>query len=97
MNIVTFLENHMLSCSFKKFFGVECLGCGIQRAIIYLLKGEILQSFYTYPALIPLIFMFIFLFLHIIFDFKKGAVVLKFMFICNSVLILIQYILKHLL
>lgn len=34
---------------------IDCPGCGMQSAFILLLKGDIVSSFLTHPALIPLI------------------------------------------
>ena len=45
------LENYMLPCWSKTLFGVECLGCGLQRAFLLLLKGDFVGAFEMYPAL----------------------------------------------
>jgi len=94
MSLVTWLEDHILPCSFKSWFGVDCLGCGIQRAFILLLKGEYSASFYLYPALIPIILMLVLLVLHLVFKFKLGLKWLKYMFIFNVIIVLINYIIK---
>jgi len=54
------LSTHQAPCLFKMVFGFECPTCGMQTALILLLKGELLNSLSTYPPLIPtllLIFM----------------------------------------
>ncbi len=81
------IEQHQMPCSYKEFFGVECPGCGMQRAIIALLKGNVLESIQTYPPLLPLIAMYVFLVLHLIFRFRKGAKILLYMFIVTVALI----------
>jgi hypothetical protein len=45
------LENYMLPCWSKTLFGVECLGCGLQRAFLLLLKGDFINAFQMYPAI----------------------------------------------
>ena len=45
------LENYMLPCLSKTLFGVECLGCGMQRAFLLLLKGDFSNAFQMYPAI----------------------------------------------
>jgi hypothetical protein len=45
------LENYMLPCWSKTLFGVECLGCGLQRAFLLLLKGDFVGAFQMYPAI----------------------------------------------
>lgn len=92
--IIEFLESNLLSCSWKKYLNQECMGCGMQRAIILLLKGEFLESFKMYPALLTLIIMFIYLALHLNFNFKKGHLILRYLFLINVIIILANYILK---
>lgn len=56
-----FMEEHMLPCLSKKLFGVDCFGCGIQRAVALLLQGEFEAAFYMYPAIYTLILFFLFI------------------------------------
>ena len=94
MSIVDWLERNMLPCVYKKYLGVECPGCGMQRALIELLKGNLLESLKVYPALLPTIFVLIYLSLHLIFKFEKGALVLKISFIFTALIIAINFIIK---
>ena len=95
MGLVNWLENNMLSCPYKEYFGMDCLGCGMQRSFIALLKGDFVSSFYHYPALIPMILMFMFLIVHLIFKFKSGGTWLKYMFIFVVAIVVINFILKQ--
>ena len=90
--IIQWLESHQAPCYYKKILGIECLGCGMQTAFILLLKGEFLESFLTYPALIPVMFMVTFLVLHLIFRFKNGARILKFSFIFTLAIMILGYL-----
>ena len=92
--IVHWLENHMMPCPYKHYLGIDCPGCGMQRSIIELLKGNLWESFVTYPPLIPMAIMIIYLLLHLIFKFKKGAQIVKYMFIFVAIIITINYISK---
>jgi len=94
MSLLSFLEKNLLSCQWKQQFDVECMGCGMQRSIIHLIKGEFLEAFYIYPAIYTLITMFAFLLLHIKFDFEKGHRVLLYLFIINIVLMSTNFLLK---
>lgn len=93
-SFIQWLENHQGACIYKKYLGIECPGCGMQRSLIALMKGDFVESFMLFPALIPLILMFIFLLLHIKFQYKQGARILVFWFITNTILIVINYIYK---
>ena len=92
--IISFLEEHLLSCSWKEGFGVECLGCGLQRSLILLLKGDFIGAFKMYPPVYTLILMFVYLGLHLKFDFNKGSRVLLYLFILNVIIMIINYIVK---
>jgi len=94
ISIVSWLERNMLPCVYKKYLGVECPGCGMQRALIELLKGNLLESLKVYPALLPTVFMLVYLSLHLIFKFEKGALVLKISFIFTASIIFLNYIIK---
>ena len=90
--IIRWLEAHQLPCYYKKFLGVECLGCGMQTAFILLLKGEFLESLRTFPALLPVIFLVGFIVLHLIFKFRRGARVLKISFIFTLMIMVTGYL-----
>lgn len=94
MSFTSFLEDHLLSCQWKDTLGVECLGCGLQRSFIYLLKGEFIGAFYVYPAIYSLIVMLIYFGLHAKFNFLKGDLVLKWLLILNVLVILGSYFYK---
>jgi hypothetical protein len=92
--IIAWLESHLVTCSYKKYLGVECPGCGMQRSFIELLKGNFYESFVLYPALLPTMFLLTFLVLHLIFKFKNGANILKIVFIINASIMVLNYIYK---
>lgn len=85
----------MLPCPIHKLTGFDCPGCGMQRSAIELLYGNVWESILYYPALLPLIFMFTFLSLHLIFKIKNGAKILKYLFIFNAIIIFVNYIFKY--
>lgn len=91
---IAWLESHAGTCAFREHAGIECPGCGLQRSIIALMKGEVLESILLFPALLPLMAMFAFLGLHLAFKLKHGALVLKIFYISNAFLILGNYIFK---
>lgn len=93
MGLVDFLEKNMLSCQWKEL-GLECTGCGLQRSVIHLLRGEFSEALLVYPAIYTLIFMFAFLAVHLKFNFKEGARILKWLFVLNITIIVVHYILK---
>jgi len=91
---IEWLEKLQLPCVYKTITGYDCPGCGMQRAIIYLLKGNVIESIKMYPPLIPLLIMFGFLAAHLVFKFKHGAKILVWLFVFNVMIILINYLYK---
>ncbi|MGB9745690.1 MAG: DUF2752 domain-containing protein [Bacteroidales bacterium] len=91
-NLADWLSLHSLPCPYMKFFGIPCPGCGMQRAFAELLRGHIFESIRLYPALIPLLFLLVFLILHIVFRFRNGAAIIKYSFIGTAGIVIFQYI-----
>lgn len=88
------LSKHFLACPSKALLGFDCPGCGLQRSVLALLQGDVVRSLQLYPATIPLTFLIIFTLLHLKFDFKFGAQLIKILFIGIASIILINYIYK---
>lgn len=92
--LVQWLEAHLAPCFYKKYLGVDCPGCGMQRSFIALLKGEFAESLSLYPALLPSLFMLALLLLHLIFKFRNGGTWLKYNFILVAAIVVISYAVK---
>ena len=86
--------NFDIPCFYKKYLGFECPWCGFQRSLKLLIEVKIVDSIVMFPALIPLILMFAFLALHLIFKFRHGNRILVSLFVLNVVIIAVNYILK---
>ncbi|BAO77102.1 DUF2752 domain-containing protein [Winogradskyella sp. PG-2] len=92
--LIAQLEDYMLPCMWKKTFNVECMGCGIQRSVSLILKGEFIAAFYMYPAIYTLIILFSFLLLHLKFKFKFGHKIILGLFVINISIIVVSFIIK---
>lgn len=91
---IRWLEHNLLSCPIKQMSGVDCPGCGLQRSIVALLKGDLVSSFRLYPATIPILCLFLLTIVHLKFDFKNGAFFIKMLYIGATIIIVINYIYK---
>jgi Protein of unknown function (DUF2752) len=94
LSIINWLKQHQLPCIFKKITHFDCPGCGFQRSFIELLRGNVEESFKVYPALIPILMLFIILVLHLSKKMPNGTKVLKFSYIFCISVILVSYIYK---
>ena len=65
-------EDYMLPCLNKKMFGIDCLGCGMQRAFVLLFRGEFVEAFKMYPAIYTLIILALFILVNFKMKFKKS-------------------------
>lgn len=87
-------EDYMLPCLSKKLLGVDCLGCGIQRATVYLFSGEFNLAFKMYPAIFTLFILAFFLIFNQFIKFKKDETIKIALVVLNVGIIVISYILK---
>lgn len=87
-------EDYMLPCLSKKLFGSECPGCGIQRSVVLVSKGEFKDAFYMYPAIYTLILLALVLLYN---SFSKKKINSNFIFILalvNIIIILTNFFIK---
>ncbi|MDR2622042.1 MAG: DUF2752 domain-containing protein [Dysgonamonadaceae bacterium] len=91
---VQWIEDHLLTCPSKHFFHIDCPGCGLQRSVLALFEGDLVKSVQLYPATIPILFCFIFTALHLKFDFKHGAEIIKWSYILSATIIFVFYCYK---
>lgn len=89
------MEEYMLPCLNKEIFGLECLGCGIQRATAFLFKGEFILAFKMYPAIYTLILLIFFLVVLLFFKIKHSEKIKAGLLILNLIIILINYLVKN--
>lgn len=54
------LQHYLLPCPFKWLTGIDCPGCGFQRAFLLLLHGQWKASIQQYPPAIPLLLLGLF-------------------------------------
>ena len=71
--IIYIFGNIVIPCSFKKIFGIACPTCGMTRAMLSLLHGDIIDTIYYNILAIPLVILLILIDIVIIIDvFKKS-------------------------
>ncbi|MBL0685941.1 DUF2752 domain-containing protein [Aquimarina mytili] len=88
------MEKYMLPCVNKKILGIDCLGCGMQRAIALLCKGEFTAAFYMYPAIYPLLLLLLFLGFNFFLKFKHDSIIKIGLMVTTVLTMIISYIIK---
>ncbi|OED43525.1 hypothetical protein AB832_02535 [Flavobacteriaceae bacterium (ex Bugula neritina AB1)] len=84
----------MLPCLNKKFFGIECVGCGLQRSVLLLLKGDFIGAFQIYPAIYPLLLLSTFIGVNTFFKFKNDSYIRIGLIIITVLTMIVSYIIK---
>lgn len=94
--LVKGIEDYMLPCLSKKLLGFECMGCGLQRSVNFLLHGEFIAAFKIYPAIYPLILLFAIIVLNIFRKIKYFNKIITILAIVTIATIIVSYIIKTL-
>lgn len=84
----------MLPCLNKKLLGIECMGCGMQRAIALIFQGEFIAAFQMYPAIYSLIALFLYIGINIFFKFKHSNKIIGALAIITVSIIITSFIIK---
>ncbi|WP_026977851.1 DUF2752 domain-containing protein [Flavobacterium tegetincola] len=88
------VEDLMIPCVSKKLFGLDCPGCGMQRATVMVAQGDFSQAFTMFPAIYTTIPLFILIGLHFV---DKSRNYTKFIIpiaILNAAIMIIAYFYK---
>ena len=88
------MDDYMLPCLNKKFFGVDCLGCGIQRALSLLIHGEFIAAFKMYPAIYTLLFLALIIVLNFFYKIKYAQRIISILAAINVLIIVVSYLIK---
>jgi len=85
----------MLTCPSKRFLGIECLGCGAQRAVMLVFEGKFSEAFHMYPAVYTLLLFFFTLGMSFADKKRKYRSILMALVVINLVIMVISYYYKH--
>ncbi len=88
------MEDLLLPCLNKEIFGIDCYGCGGQRAFLMVLKGDFYAAFNLFPAIYPILLLLAFVFLNLFVKFKFDHIIKIGLILMTAGIILISYIFK---
>lgn len=87
--------DYMIPCVNKSIFGLECMGCGTQRALFLVINGEFIKAFYMFPAIYTTILFFAVLGLHFIDKNRNYHKIIISLAVINAVIMIISYFYKQ--
>jgi hypothetical protein len=87
-------EDYMIPCLTKKLFGIECFGCGFQRSLLLVFKGEFVSAFNMYPAIYTLMLFAGFLVLNMFYKIKFAEKIKLILVVLNVAIIVTSYLIK---
>ncbi|SDS72505.1 Protein of unknown function [Gillisia sp. Hel1_33_143] len=88
------MEDYFLPCLNKQIFGMECYGCGGQRAAMLLLHGHFKEAFFMFPAIYSLLMLLFFLVLNLFIRIKNEFKIKMLLIYINVAVIFINYSIK---
>ncbi|MFZ4105421.1 DUF2752 domain-containing protein [Flavobacterium sp.] len=88
------MEEYFLPCIFKKMFGIDCIGCGIQRSINFILNGEFAKAFTVFPAIYTTIIFFLVVAFYLIDPKHRNSKMVVFFAISNAIIMITSYVYK---
>lgn len=88
------MDDLLIPCLNKQLFGMDCYGCGGQRALLLLLNGEFYEAFKMFPAIYALLSLLIFVISDMFFRFKYAHVIKMSLIIVTAAIILLNYSVK---
>lgn len=88
------MEEYMLPCLSKKLFGIDCFGCGIQRAVVLLFQGEFEAAFYMYPAIYTMLLFFLFIGINFIDKSRNYHKIIMTLGVITAIMMVISYFYK---
>ena len=88
------LEKYMLPCFSKTLFGLDCLGCGLQRSFLFLIQGDLWSAFKMYPAIFTMVLFVAFLVYNAFKKVKNANSILTKLAYLNLMVIITNYIVK---
>ncbi|MDV7697158.1 DUF2752 domain-containing protein [Chryseobacterium soli] len=89
------IEDFMLTCPSKKFLGIECFGCGAQRAIVMVFEGRFSEAFHLFPAVYTLLIFLGMVGVSFIDKKRKYGNTLLLAAVINVIIMIISYYYKY--
>lgn len=84
----------MLACPTKALTGIDCPGCGFQRAFVDLLRGDLAGSWEHYPPLFPFLLTMLLLLFFLLSRYRYRLHLVVGSFFATVAFIVANYVVK---
>ncbi|RKS42698.1 uncharacterized protein DUF2752 [Gillisia mitskevichiae] len=88
------MEELLLPCLNKQLFGLECYGCGGQRSVLLLLKGDFHAAFIMFPAIYPILILLGFVIFNLFYKFQKDYLIKITLILITAFVLAVSYLFK---
>lgn len=88
------MEEYLLPCLNKQLFGLECYGCGGQRSILLLLKGDFHGAFFMFPAIYPILILLGFVLFNLFYKFQYDYYIKMGLILLTGFVLISSYLFK---
>lgn len=88
------IEKYMIPCVNKQLFGIECLGCGAQRATALFFSGDFKGAFFMYPAFYTMLLLLLVVLFSMFYKFRYSRQIKIGLIFLNVIIIVISYFIK---
>lgn len=84
----------MLPCFFKHITGLDCPGCGFQRSVMALFRGDYVISLQLYPAAVLILILSLVSAFEIFYPVKELQTLRKVVLYASAGVIILSYTIK---
>ena len=88
------MEDFLLPCLNKQLFGIDCYGCGGQRSVLLLLKGDFHGALVLFPAIYPILILLGFVLFNLFYKFQYDYYIKMALIIISGCVMTGSYLLK---
>jgi hypothetical protein len=88
------MEEFLFPCINKQLTGLECYGCGAQRATLMLIRGNFFGALIMFPAIYPILMLLVFSILDMRLRFKYAFQIKISLILISATVVLVSYLYK---
>ncbi len=88
------MEEFLFPCLNKQLFGMECYGCGGQRSVLLLLKGDFSGALLIFPAIYPILILLGFVIYNLFHKFQYDYFIKITLILFTALVMAISYLIK---